>query len=421
MGKEGVRQLKRPLTWTAAALTVALVCCLYWTGSGLLERKCTEALERIQQNGSDDPWPSLVVQAQSLSPEDLYGSQRFLGEEKRGTGDAYRIEDTTLRWSIGNYYEVRQQHRGERVPLYWVHLFHQDSYWAWCYVAQDSWGPDGAAGALGAGDWVVFIDVSTAMRMLQMSTGVLVLVGVALTLLVGLAERRLVQTQERARQRERDFFANASHELRAPLMSVGGYADALEDGLVPLNEAASSIRSEAQRMEGLVSQILALAKADAGKVPVRAHRCDVRELVYEALGVEGIEGMSEKRVTVDAPEPLPFVCDPDLTFSTVSNLVTNAWRHAASCVRVEARVEEGRLCVRVSNDGDTIAPERVEELFERFHTGPGGQTGLGLALAREYARLQGGDVTASVEAGRTCMVVSLPEGKACSSLTSAEA
>ena len=96
--------------------------------------------------------------------------------------------------------------------------------------------------------------------------------------------------------------------------------------------------------------------------------------------------------TDGAPEYIPG--DPDLLDHTLTNLVTNAARHARTCVHIRAHMEPGRICIHVDDDGKGITPERRKEIFQPFSRSvSGGAAGLGLKIALGVAERHGGTIT----------------------------
>lgn len=162
-------------------------------------------------------------------------------------------------------------------------------------------------------------------------------------------------------------------------------------------------------MNGLVADILAFSKLDGGMVRLQKLDTDVREILYDAL--QSIEAESARRgiaLEPELPAPLPLCCDEALLYSVFSNILTNSVRYARRTIRLSAERTDGALCVMLANDGPAIGADEAARLFDRFHVGSGGQTGLGLALAREYTRLHGGDVSVRSAEGWTVFCVRLP-------------
>ncbi|GJM55955.1 hypothetical protein ATOP_16100 [Granulimonas faecalis] len=195
---------------------------------------------------------------------------------------------------------------------------------------------------------------------------------------------------EARRLRAESYFGDAAHELKAPLMAIGGWSAAARRGLVTTDDAYASIGREAGRMAALVDQIMGLARADAGRLKPHPHRADLRELLYDAER-SLVPTATDKGVDLVLHGPQPVVCsfDLDLTYAAVLNMLTNAIRHGEGTVRLGCSAADGKARLWAVNDGAPISEEDLAVVFERFGKGKGGSTGIGMALALRYATAQG--------------------------------
>ncbi len=214
---------------------------------------------------------------------------------------------------------------------------------------------------------------------------------------------RMASDLDAARRAERTFLQAVSHDLRTPLTSIRGYAEALADGTVDATDddarrrAAEVITTESRRLERLVRDLLDLSRLDAREFSLRPQPCDAAAVVEttvagfapqaQALGIE-LRGP-------DGAAPITADLDPERFGQIIANLVENALKYA--CTRVSVSVEErgAGVAVRVADDGPGI-PEAAEmHVFERLYTArpaagrPVG-TGLGLTVVHELARAMGG-------------------------------
>ncbi|MGZ5326011.1 MAG: sensor histidine kinase [Solirubrobacterales bacterium] len=210
--------------------------------------------------------------------------------------------------------------------------------------------------------------------------------------------------REQALQRQREFLADASHELRTPLTSVLANLELLSEALEPGSEPAEIVDSalgSSQRMRRLVSDLLLLARADAGRATPRA-RCDLSEIaataVAEVRPVAGRHGLG-----TDLPEKLPLQGNPDELHRLVLNLLDNALRHTpeGTSIEISGDVRDDEIELSVSDDGPGLPRGSEDQVFERFSRGKGpadtaadGGTGLGLAIVRAVADSHGGSVSA---------------------------
>jgi len=213
----------------------------------------------------------------------------------------------------------------------------------------------------------------------------------------------MAETMERSRGLERQFLLSVSHDLRTPLTSIRGYAEALTDGAVTdQRHAGSVILAQAQRLERLVRDLLELATVESRQFALRPTALIVSQVVMGTA--EGFRPKIEaegQQLVVD-PDPTDAVAtvDPDRLAQIVANLVENAIRYATSTVRVSVTREVGAVAVRVADDGPGIVAPDLPHVFERLYVAqhqPEGKesgSGLGLAIVRELAGAMGGTVAA---------------------------
>ena len=223
---------------------------------------------------------------------------------------------------------------------------------------------------------------------------------------------------ERAQRTERDFLLSVSHDLRTPLTSISGWAEALADGTAPDTGAAGrTILAEARRLDRLVRDLLDLARLQAHAFTLRPEPVDLRDVATGTA--EGLRPDFEDSglvLEVDVPAtPVIVAGDADRLAQIAGNLLENAGRHAARVIRVGVATEGADAMLVVTDDGVGIPPEARAAVFERLHadvrptarTGQG--TGLGLAIVRELARAMGGDVDAlEADGGGARLLVRLP-------------
>jgi two-component system sensor histidine kinase BaeS len=207
---------------------------------------------------------------------------------------------------------------------------------------------------------------------------------------------------EHARGLERAFILSVSHDLRTPLTSIKGYAEALTDGTlgeVPEDRqrAAQVIAGEARRLERLVNDLLTLARLDAHQFSLSPTAIDAADTV--TVCVDGFRpAAADLGVSLDVQGPgtVPAVADPERLGQIVANLVENALKYARGAITVTlVPYGSGDLDVRVQDDGPGIDPEERGRVFDRLFVsrtvaGRSVGTGLGLAIVHELAVAMGG-------------------------------
>jgi signal transduction histidine kinase len=203
--------------------------------------------------------------------------------------------------------------------------------------------------------------------------------------------------------RQRDFVADASHQLRNPLATLVLQLENVEPHISPGPGHAEHTRAldEAERLEELLDRLLALARVESAT----AERTDqdvslaVRERV--AAWTPVLRDAGPELTASDVPDGLRAHALPDAVGRVLDALLDNAAKFVPSGgrVAVDAALRDGRAVIRVSDDGPGVPEEQLPLLLRRFARAPGHQnvpgSGLGLAIADEIARISGGTLTVS--------------------------
>jgi two-component system sensor histidine kinase BaeS len=213
----------------------------------------------------------------------------------------------------------------------------------------------------------------------------------------------MAATLARSQGLERQFLMSVSHDLRTPLTSIRGFAEAISDGTASdTSRAARVIAAEARRLERLVGDLLDLAKLDARQFSFSVRPVDVCEVVRETA--DGFERSAEDAgLTVDVRVPdhaLVAEVDPDRLAQVVANLVENGLKFAATRIEVSAAADGDGALIVVRDDGPGIPAEDLPRVFERLYQStrtPARQvgSGLGLAIVAELVATMGGRVDAA--------------------------
>jgi signal transduction histidine kinase len=218
-----------------------------------------------------------------------------------------------------------------------------------------------------------------------------------------------VQASQRS---QRDFVANVSHDLKTPLTSIQGFAQAILDGTAEdpqgAKQAAQVIYDEAGRMNGMVLELLDLARMDAGTLSFERSPIDLGHLlksVVTKFAPQAHQAQVELRLDIlgqngDLPA---LLADADRLNQVFSNLVDNALKYTppGGLVTISARPVDGWIEVEVADSGSGIPPDELERIFERFYQTDKARSGanrrgvgLGLAIAREIVQAHGGKIRA---------------------------
>lgn len=229
---------------------------------------------------------------------------------------------------------------------------------------------------------------------------------------LGQALNSMKQQVQASQQGQRDFLANVSHELKTPLTSIQGFAQAMLDGAVATPEAiqrsAGIIFSEADRMRRLVEGLLDLARLDAGLRALNRTSLDLRAVllsVTEKLGLRAREKGVE--LSTELPPTLPALTgDADRLAQVFTNLLDNAIKHtpAGGKVTVAASASPGWVEASVGDTGPGIPAEDLSRIFERFYQVDKSRArqagvGLGLTISKEIVEAHGGSLRAESVVG----------------------
>jgi signal transduction histidine kinase len=228
-------------------------------------------------------------------------------------------------------------------------------------------------------------------------------------------QRRLAELDIARKQ----FIANASHELRTPIFSLGGFVELLEDEDPSPEERAEfvhTMRLQIERLTKLTTDLLDLSQLDAGAMVMQARSIDLgvlaREVTREFDARADLRGSRLELRTPD--QPAIALGDPDRVRQIIRILLDNALTHTPEGTKVTVTTYSvnRRAELTVSDEGPGI-PQRVQgRIFERFYTADSaGGSGLGLAIARELAQRMEGRITISSSRRFTAFTLDLPPAR----------
>ena len=219
----------------------------------------------------------------------------------------------------------------------------------------------------------------------------------------------------------RDFVADVSHELRSPLTSIKGFAQAILDGTAKDKKAqlkaASVIEDEAKRVIRLVDELLELSRMESGQIQMAQEPVDTEELLqhcHEIFMMRAEE--KDLQLAADIKPLSPVIGDIDRLEQVFSNLLDNALKHIPAGGKISIAAQQPSadfIEITVSDTSPGIPPEQLPHVFKRFYrvdtsaakTG----IGLGLAIARKIVRAHGGDIKVNSILGEgTEFIVRLP-------------
>ena len=214
------------------------------------------------------------------------------------------------------------------------------------------------------------------------------------------------------------FSEDLAHEMRTPLNNLMGQTQlALQKTRTTEDYQAllASSQEEYERLARMIDNMLFLARAERPDAVLHREPIALHEAVAQLC--DYFEGMAEERGIVLVNEADgTLAADPQLLRRALANLLANALRYgsADSPVRIASQRHGGYLDIRVTNQGEPIAPEHLPRLFDRFYrcdpsrAQPGDSGGLGLAIVRSIMQLHGGTVRVESSADGTCFTLSFP-------------
>jgi signal transduction histidine kinase len=219
-----------------------------------------------------------------------------------------------------------------------------------------------------------------------------------------------VQANQRS---QRDFIANISHDLKTPLTSIQGFAQAILDGTADgsagVHQSAQVIFDEAGRMNRMVMELLDLARMEAGIFGFESQVVDIGVLLQHVLEKFAPQAQQARvdlhfEILSEGKSLPEIVADEDRLAQVFSNLIDNALKYVppGGTISLTARPVDGWLEIQVADTGPGIPPDELERIFERFYqtdkARSGGKQrglGLGLAITREIVLAHGGTISAS--------------------------
>ena len=214
----------------------------------------------------------------------------------------------------------------------------------------------------------------------------------------------------------KQFIATASHELRTPIFSLGGFIELLQDE--ELDEETrerflDQLRQQVARLQKLALELLDLSKLEAGSLELRTEPVDLGELARE-VAMEFTPALAQHDAHLElrlAQLPVELLCDPERVAQIIRILIDNAVTHTptGTSVVVTATRANGTARVAVRDSGQGIRPTEMSNIFEPFYTSNDAHgSGLGLAIARELAERMEGRLDVASRPGQTTFTLELP-------------
>lgn len=198
---------------------------------------------------------------------------------------------------------------------------------------------------------------------------------------------------------QKRFLQNCSHELKTPLMSIQGYAEAIKDGVVEgrdIEDSLNIIISESQRLKTTVDEIIYLTKIEDGKDSYNFTEVNLASIINEVIRT--VKPLADERCVElknEAGINLLGKFDFEKLKRALINVVGNALRYADKKVRIYGEMRPKEIYLEIIDDGPGFKPGEEKRIFERFYKGDKGGTGLGLAITKAIIEEHQGLIQAS--------------------------
>lgn len=215
----------------------------------------------------------------------------------------------------------------------------------------------------------------------------------------------------------RDFLGEVSHELKTPIFATQGFLHTLIDGAIDdpkvrIKFLKKAIKN-ADRLAGLVEDLLIITKAESGEMVIRVRPFLVYDLVLEVVDMLDIKFTRKGRniqcrILPNELEDIQVLADRERIQQVLINLVDNAVKYGSPTghIQIELTSENGKIWIAVTDDGPGIAPEHMAHLFRRFYrvdksrSREGGGTGLGLSICKHLVEAHGEQILANSTPGK---------------------
>ena len=346
-----------------------------------IELRAENAIKNVFTLNSDE---YLNYESENDTGSLYYASLVYMGADSENRDDIYQIL-TPKEKKLIDWYETHPSDEMQRAKI------NEATYYM---KARTEYYEDGNERLL------AYVDVTGEPELVkEISFGVLLdaFVIAALGAAIGYFLGKKLEQNDKA---QKTFFENTSHELKTPLMAICGYAEEIEMGVITdYSQAGRMIVSQTERMSKLIEDILYLSKMESGTEPLKCEPIEMASLVQDILmPLEGIVNRRNLSVSLELDEGY-VNGDPEKLEHAVANQRTNSVKYACSQIEISWKNQ----VLSIWNDGGELSTEDFSHMFERFHTGQNGNSGIGLALSKEIVEMHGWKLSAKNDRHGICL------------------
>ncbi len=240
---------------------------------------------------------------------------------------------------------------------------------------------------------------------------------------LALSFNNMASSLQKSEYQRQEFVANVSHELKTPMTTISGYIDGILDGTIPEEKRGHYLHivsEETKRLNRLVRSMLDISRLqDQGGIPEeQKSRFDLEECAGQVL-ITFEQKITDKAISVDVdmPEhPVFTLANADYVTQVIYNLIDNAVKFCpeGGTLALQIREGKGKAYVSISNDGETIPPEELSLVFDRFHKIDKSRSqnrdswGLGLYIVKTIVCSHGEDISVTSRDGKTTFTFTMP-------------
>ena len=220
-----------------------------------------------------------------------------------------------------------------------------------------------------------------------------------------------------------EFVANASHELKTPLTTIGGFVETLEDGAIEDKKKAKEflniIKANTERMNNIINDLLIISKSESKDIKLDIKKVNLRKIIDNIITIYNERILNKKlNIVVDFLNGFPEInADEEKILQVFSNLIDNAIKFTDDNgkIFITGEYNDKQIKIKVSDTGIGIPCEHLSRIFERFYrvdksrSREEGGTGLGLAIVKHLLQLHNGNVSVESIPGKgSAFIVELP-------------